>query len=68
MSEQLPKCLMSERQLRRLMSKHQIRRLMFEQRTRCYLYSKVNINQLLHIILDIGKLEEQSTTWSKILA
>ena len=41
---------------------------MSEHRTRRYLHPKVNINYLLHTILDIGNLNEQLATRSEILA
>ena len=59
---------MSERQTKRLMSKQQPKRLTSERRTKRHLHQKFNVNQLLHTIIDIQKLNGQLATWSKILA
>ena len=60
--------LMFERRTRCLMSERRLKRLTFEQWTRCHSHSKVNVNQLLHVILDIDKLNGQSATRFDILA
>ena len=61
-------CLMSEHWTRRLMSEQQPSHLTSEWRTIRHLHSKVNVNQLLHTISKIGKLNGQSTTQFEILA
>ena len=55
-------CPMSEHWTRRLMSEQQPSHLTSEWQTIRHLHSKVNVNQLLHTISKIGKLNGQSTT------